>query len=76
MKLLGFRPHKYIFFRGAILTEIERNELNDQGIHILNTRAIGYSSQIIYRGYSYDALRKVAKFNLNSHVTKKFIMKI
>ena len=59
------------FFRGAILTEKERNELNDQGIHILNTKAIGYSSQFIYRGDSYDALRKVEKFNFNSHATKK-----
>ena len=48
-----------ICFRGAVLTERERNELNNQGIHILNTKAIGYSNQLIYRGYSYDQLRNV-----------------
>ena len=53
------------FFRGAVLTEGERNELNDQGIHILNTKAIGYSSQCIYEGESYDELRKVSKFKVN-----------
>ena len=51
------------FFRGAVLTERERNGLNDQGIHILNTKAIGYSSRHIYRGESYDKLRKLSKFN-------------
>ena len=50
------------FFRGAILTEKERNELNNLGIRILNTRAIGYSSEFIYEGYSYDELREVSKF--------------
>ena len=45
------------------MTERERNELNNQGIRILNTKAIGYSSQFIYQGYeSYDELREVAKF--------------
>ena len=53
------------FFRGAVLTEIERNELNDQGIHILNTKAIGYSSQFIYEVESYDQLRKVSKFKVH-----------
>ena len=61
----------YSFFRGAVLTERERNELNDQGIHILNTKAIGYSSLHKYRGRNYDEHRKVAKFNFNSHATKK-----
>ena len=55
------------FFRGADLTKRERNELNDQGIHILNTKAIGYSSQYIYEGESYDELRKVSKFE-NNHL--------
>ena len=54
------------------MTEREKNELNTQGIHILNTKAIGYSSRYIYRGRNYDELRKVAKFNVNSHATKKF----
>ena len=54
------------------MTETERNELNTQGIHILKTKATGYSKQIIYRGDNYDALRKVAKFNFNSHAMKKF----
>ena len=53
------------FLRGAILTERERNELNNRGIRILNTRAIGYSSQFTYRGGSYDKLRKVSKFKVN-----------
>ena len=51
-----------ICFRGAVLTERERNELNNQGIRILNTKAIEYSTKLIYRGYSYDQLRKVSKF--------------
>ena len=59
-------------FRGAVLTDKERNELNKQGIHILKKKAIRYSSQLIYGGQSYDALRIVAKFNFNSHATKKF----
>ena len=46
------------------MTERERNELNGQGILILNTKAIGYSSQYIYRGYSYNELRKVSKFEV------------
>ena len=54
-----------ISFRGAVLTETERKELNNQGVLILNTKAIGYSSQYIYEGESYDELRKVSKFKLN-----------
>ena len=54
------------------MTEIERNELNNKGIRILNTKAIRYSSQVVYRGRNYDELRKVAKFKVNSHATKKF----
>ena len=46
---------------GAILTERERNELNNQGIRILETKAIRYSSQVTYGGGSYDELRKVSK---------------
>ena len=53
------------FFRGAILTEREKNELNNQGVLILNTKAIGYSSQLIYEGEDYDELRKVSKFKVN-----------
>ena len=53
------------FFRGAILTEKERTELNNQGIRILNTKAIGYSSKYINGGASYDKLRKVSKFKVN-----------
>ena len=45
-----------------MLTERERNDLNDQGIRILNKNAIGYSSRYIYRGEKYDQLRKVSKF--------------
>ena len=60
---------KNSFFRGAVLTAREKNELNNQGIHILNTNAIAYSSQFIYRGYSYDALRKVSKFKVNHLIT-------
>ena len=54
------------FFRGAVLTERERNELNDQGILIFNTKAIEYSSRLIYEGESYDELRKVSKFKVNN----------
>ena len=53
------------FFRGAVLTEGEIKQLNDQGIHILKTKAIGYSSQLIYKGENYDELRKVSKFENN-----------
>ena len=52
-------------FRGAVLTDKERNELNNLGIRILNTKAIGYSKRLNYRGDSYDALRKVSKFKVN-----------
>ena len=48
------------------MTERERNELNNHGIRILETKAITYSSQIIYRGDSYDALRKVSKLKVNN----------
>ena len=67
MNFHGFRllTVSYSFIRGAVLTEGERNELNDQGIHILKTKAIGYSSQYIYRGYSYDDFRKVSRFKVN-----------
>ena len=51
-----------ICFRGAVLTESERNDLSNQGNFILKTEAIRYSSQFIYQEYSYDALRKVSKF--------------
>ena len=54
-----------ISFRGAVLTEREKNELNNQGIRILNTKAIGYSSQYIYEGESYDELRKVSELKVN-----------
>ena len=54
-----------ICFRGAVLTEREKNELNNQGIRILKTKAIGYSSQYIYERESYDALRKFSKFKVN-----------
>ena len=47
------------------MTERERKELNNQGIYILETKAIEYSSQYIYEGENYDELRKVAKFNIN-----------
>ena len=53
------------FFRGAVLTEGEIKQLNDQGIHILKTKAIGYSSQYIFEGESYDELRKVSKLKVN-----------
>ena len=53
------------FFRGAVLTERERNELNNQGIRILNTKAIGYSSQVTYGGDTYDELRKILKFKVH-----------
>ena len=70
MNFEGIWLRKWIF-RCVVLTERERKELNNQGILILNTKAIGYSSQYIYRGDNYDALRKVSKFNFNSHATKK-----
>ena len=54
-----------ICLRGAVLTERERNELNNKGIRILTTKAIGYSSQFIYEGESYDELRKVSKFEVS-----------
>ena len=54
------------FFRGAVFTERERNELSNQGIHILKTKAIGYSSQSIYRGGSYNQLRKVSKLKFSN----------
>ena len=54
------------FFRGAVFTERVRNELNNQGIHILKTKAIGYSSRFIYRGRNYDELRKVSKLKVNN----------
>ena len=53
------------FFRGAVFTERERKVLNKQGIRILKTKAIGYSSQYIYEGESYDELRKVSKLKVN-----------
>ena len=56
MKFQLIRSHKYIFFRGAILTETERNELNNQGICILNQKAIEYSRQYIYEGDNNDKL--------------------
>ena len=59
-----------IFFRGAISTEKERNELNDQGIRILSTRAIGYSSRYIYEGQSYDEFRKVLKFEVYHRIVR------
>ena len=46
-------------FRGAVLTERERNELNNQGIRILSTTAIEYSNVFNYDGESYDELRKI-----------------
>ena len=56
------------FFRGAVLTENERNEFNKMGIFILNAKGIGYSSQFIYGGSSYDELRTVSKFEVNPRV--------
>ena len=62
-----FRYFDFInsFFRGAILTERERNDLNNKGIHILKTKAIGYSSKVNYGGANYHELRKVSKFKVN-----------
>ena len=54
-----------ISFRGAVLTETEKNESINQGVLILSTKAIGYSSQYIYEGESYDELRNVSKFKVN-----------
>ena len=53
------------FFRGAVFTESERNELSNQGIRILNTKAIGYSNEYIYEGETYDELRKISKFKVH-----------
>ena len=54
-----------ISFRGAVLTEREKNELNNQGIRILETKANEYSNEYFYEGESYDELRKVFKFKIN-----------
>ena len=40
------------------MTEREINELNENGIRILKTKAIGY------RGKNYDQLREVSKFEV------------
>ena len=50
-----------ISFRGAVLKEREKNELNNQGICILE-------SQFINEGKSYDELRKISKFEVNHQV--------
>ena len=49
------------FLRGAVLTERERNEFNNKGICIMDTKAMRYSNRLIYEGESYDELRKVSK---------------
>ena len=54
------------------MTEREKNELNNQGIRILNTKATGYSTQFIYEGESYDELRKVSKFKVNHFILVEF----
>ena len=43
---------------GAVLTEIEKRDLNNRGIHILNTKAISYS-EWSFQGWNFDELRKV-----------------
>ena len=56
------------------MTERERKELNNQGILILNTKAIGYSRRLAYEGellrrtLGYDELRKVSKFKVNHFI--------
>ena len=64
MNFQGFRPLFY-FFRAVFLAKRKRKKLNKKGIRILNKKAIGYSNRYIYRGYGYDELRKVLKFEVN-----------
>ena len=55
------------------MTERERNELNNQGVLILNTKAIEYcrlaiEGELLRRTLGYDELRKVSKFKVNHFI--------